>query len=48
VHSHVVRAEAGVEYAVVHILRFEGERIVELWDVSQEIPADSPNTLGMF
>ena len=46
--SHVVRADAGVEIAVVHILRFEGGRIVELWDIGQEIPKDSPNALGMF
>lgn len=46
--SRVARAEAGVEIAVVHILRFEGGKIVEMWDVGQEIPADSPNALGMF
>jgi predicted SnoaL-like aldol condensation-catalyzing enzyme len=46
--SHLVRADAGVEIAVVHILRFEGGKIVEMWDVGQEIPADSPNALGMF
>ena len=23
-------------------------RIVELWDLGQEIPGDSPNALGMF
>jgi len=33
---------------VVHILRFEGDRIVELWDIGQEIPQDSPNEHGMF
>ena len=46
--SHLVRADAGVEIAVVHILRFEGGQIVEMWDVGQEIPKDSPNALGMF
>jgi predicted SnoaL-like aldol condensation-catalyzing enzyme len=34
--------------AVVHILRFEGGKIVEMWDVGQEIPKDSPNALGVF
>lgn len=48
VHSHLKRAQAGVEYAVVHILRFENGKIVELWDVGQEIPSDSPNKSGMF
>ena len=46
--SHLRRQQAGVEMAVVHILRFEGERIVEMWDLGQEIPRDSPNALGMF
>jgi predicted SnoaL-like aldol condensation-catalyzing enzyme len=46
--SRLVRADAGAEMAVVHILRFEGGRIVELWDLGQEIPKDSPNALGMF
>jgi predicted SnoaL-like aldol condensation-catalyzing enzyme len=46
--SHLRRASAEVDMAVVHILRFEGDRIVEMWDVGQEIPKDSPNALGMF
>jgi len=46
--SHLRRAQAKQEYAVVHILRFEGSRIVEMWDIAQEIPKDSPNALGVF
>ena len=46
--SHLKRADGGSGYAVVHIARFEGGRIVELWDLGQEIPGDSPNALGMF
>lgn len=46
--SHLKRVQAGVEIAVVHILRFEHGKIVEMWDVGQEIPRDSPNELGMF
>lgn len=46
--SHLRRAGAELEYAVVHIARFEGGKIVELWDLGQEIPKDSPNALGMF
>jgi predicted SnoaL-like aldol condensation-catalyzing enzyme len=46
--SHLRRAATDQEYAVVHILRFEGTMIVEMWDVGQEIPKDSPNALGMF
>lgn len=44
-----VRIRPGTpEYALVHIFRFEDERIAELWDVSQEVPKDSPNRYGMF
>ena len=46
--SHLRRADADLEYAVVHIARFADGRIVELWDLGQEVPKDSPNTLGMF
>jgi predicted SnoaL-like aldol condensation-catalyzing enzyme len=46
--SHLQRAATDQAYAVVHILRFEGSMIVEMWDVGQEIPKDSPNALGMF
>jgi hypothetical protein len=33
---------------VVHICRFDGARIVELWDVGQPVPEHSVNALGMF
>ena len=47
--SHLKREQAGLEYAVVHIVRFnDADQIVEMWDLGQEVPADSPNTLGMF
>jgi predicted SnoaL-like aldol condensation-catalyzing enzyme len=46
--SHLRRAPVDLEYAVVHILRFEDGKIAEMWDVGQEIPRDSPNRLGMF
>jgi predicted SnoaL-like aldol condensation-catalyzing enzyme len=48
VHSRLERADAGKVYGVVHILRFEGEWIAELWDIAQEVPVESPNALGMF
>lgn len=48
VHSRLERVDAGKVYAVVHIARFAGGKIVELWDIAQEAPAESPNTLGMF
>ena len=34
--------------AVVHIFRFEGDRIAELWDVGQAVPESDVNENGMF
>lgn len=34
--------------AVVHLFRFEGNRIVELWDVGQAIPENRVNENDMF
>ena len=45
--SHVKITE-GKEVAVVHMYRFEGEKIAEMWDISQEVPKDSPNENGVF
>ena len=47
VHSHV-KQENGTDIAVVHIFRFDGDQIVELWDVGQQVPKDSPNENGVF
>jgi predicted SnoaL-like aldol condensation-catalyzing enzyme len=48
VFSHVRHKPAEPGYALVHIFRFAGDRIVEMWDVAQEVPATSPNANGMF
>jgi len=48
VHSRVRHSAGTPEIAVVHIFRFEGDRIAELWDIGQEAPKDSPNENGMF
>jgi predicted SnoaL-like aldol condensation-catalyzing enzyme len=47
-HSLVSLNPGNVNIAAVHIFRFQGERIVELWDVTQQVSADSPNADGMF
>ena len=48
-HSLVTRqAPKAPDIAVVHIFRFEHDRIAELWDVGQQISNDSPNENGMF
>jgi len=36
------------QFALIHIFRFEGDRIAELWDLGQEVPENSPNQYGMF
>ena len=48
VHSRVQHAPDKPEIAVVHIFRFEGDRIAELWDVGMEVPKDLPNENGAF
>lgn len=48
VFSRLQRAEIDLAYAVVHILRFDDAKIVEMWDIAQEVPRESPNSLGMF
>jgi len=45
--SHVQITE-DQEITVVHMYRFEGEKIAEMWDIAQEIPSNSPNKNGMF
>ena len=47
-HSHVRHNPDERGYALVHLFRFEGDKIAELWDVAMEVPADSPNKAGMF
>lgn len=34
--------------AVVHIFRFEGDRIAEFWDIGQAVPESNVNENGMF
>ncbi len=48
VHSRVQLKPGDAGVATVHIFRFEGDHIVELWDVGQAVPEDSPNENGMF
>jgi predicted SnoaL-like aldol condensation-catalyzing enzyme len=48
VHSRVRQNQADRGAALVHIFRFEGDRIAELWDIGQPVPAESVNAIGMF
>lgn len=48
-HSLVVRSDATQpDIAVVHIFRFEGIKVVELWDLGMLTIKDSPNENGLF
>ena len=47
--SHVVRGNpSDPDVAVVHIFKFEGDKVVELWDLGQLLSKDSPNRNGAF
>jgi len=48
VHSHVVLTPGELELATLHMFRFNAGKIVEMWDIAQQIDFDSPNKAGMF
>lgn len=48
-HSLVVRGNpSDPDIVVVHIFRFEGDKVVELWDLAQLLSKDAPNENGAF
>ena len=46
--SHVRQDPSDRGGAVVHIFRFENDRILEFWDIGQPVPETSPNENGIF
>nr|WP_304219808.1 nuclear transport factor 2 family protein [Fredinandcohnia onubensis] len=48
VYSHIRQKPDDLGAAVVHIFRFENDKVVELWDIGQPLPENSPNENGMF
>ncbi|MDQ0600919.1 putative SnoaL-like aldol condensation-catalyzing enzyme [Streptomyces canus] len=48
VHSHYIPAPGERGQAVVDLFRVRGGKIVEHWDVLQDVPASSANENGMF
>jgi predicted SnoaL-like aldol condensation-catalyzing enzyme len=48
IHSNIILTPGEPGMAAVHIFRFDKGKIVEMWDVGQTIPLDSPNRIGAF
>lgn len=48
VHSTVQQNPDADLFVLVHFFMFEGDKIAELWDVGQVVPADISNEHGMF
>ncbi|WP_246842837.1 nuclear transport factor 2 family protein [Allokutzneria sp. NRRL B-24872] len=48
VHGHMRLTPESRGSAIVDIVRFEGDRIIEHWDVVQDIPEHSANDNTMF
>ena len=48
VFSRVRQNRGDLGGAVAHIFRFDGDRIVEFWDIGQAVPENSVNENGMF
>ena len=47
VHGRIVLSPES-QWSVIHIFRFEGDKIIEEWEASQEAFQDSPNENGIF
>lgn len=43
-----VKLSPDSQWSVIHIFRFEDDKIVEMWEASQEVLEDSPNENGLF
>ena len=48
VRSHVRQNPKDLGAAVIHIFRFEKDKIIELWDFGQQVPQNMINENGMF
>lgn len=48
VHSKVQLEKEKITLAITHIMQFEGDSIIELWDFGQAVPEEMVNENGMF
>ena len=48
VHAKVTHKPGDPGSALVHIFKFQGDLVTELWDIGQPVPERSPNQHGMF
>lgn len=46
IHGKVTLGDS--QWSVIHIFRFDGDKIIEEWEASQEALKDSPNENGIF
>lgn len=47
IHGKVTLSPASC-WSVIHIFRFDGDKIIEAWEASQEDTSNSPNENGIF
>jgi len=47
-HSFIQQSNSEAGLAVVHILKFSENKIIEMWDMHQSIPENIVNENGMF
>lgn len=48
VHSNLIMKKGETELVVFHMFRFNNNKIIEMWDCGQAIPADCLNKDGAF
>lgn len=48
VHSHVKQNPDDRGFVLVHFFKFGEDKIIEIWDLGQEIPENAINEIGML